>query len=108
MTRYKLTIEYDGTLFVGWQRQQNGKSVQGELEAALFDLTKVKVQVHGAGRTDSGVHAQGQVAHCDITREISSDTLRDALNHFLRKVPISILKVEEVNGNFHARFSALK
>ncbi len=56
MTRYKLTIEYDGTLFVGWQRQQNGKSVQGELEAALFDLTKVKVQVHGAGRTDSGVH----------------------------------------------------
>ncbi|MCH2548662.1 MAG: tRNA pseudouridine(38-40) synthase TruA [Alphaproteobacteria bacterium] len=108
MTRYKLIIEYDGTLFVGWQRQQNGKSVQGELEAALFDLTKVKVQVHGAGRTDSGVHAEGQVAHCDIAREISTDTLRDALNHFLRKVPISVLSVEEVNGTFHARFCALK
>ena len=108
MTRYKLIIEYDGTLFVGWQRQQNGKSVQGELEAALFDLTKVKVQVHGAGRTDSGVHAEGQVAHCDIAREISTDTLRDALNHFLRKVPISVLSVEEVTGTFHARFCALK
>lgn len=107
MTRYKLTLEYDGTPFVGWQWQKNGPSVQAEVEAAVEGLCGVPVKVYGAGRTDAGVHALGQVAHCDIERDTDADTVRDALNHYLRKVPVSILSAEPVDDDFHARFSAI-
>ena len=108
MTRYKLLIEYDGSPFVGWQRQSNGTSVQGEVERALMEFIGTPVRVFGAGRTDSGVHALGQVAHCDINKDISCETVRDALNHFLRKVPISIINTESVGQDYHARFTALR
>jgi len=105
--RYKLTLEYDGTPYVGWQRQDNGPSVQGEVEAALAALCGAPVNLYGAGRTDAGVHALAQVAHCDIARDTDADTVRDALNHYLRKAPISILRAETVGDDFHARFSAV-
>ncbi len=108
MTRYKLTLEYDGTPFVGWQRQDNGPSVQAEIEAAAEAFCGAPVAVYGAGRTDAGVHATGQVAHCDIARETDADTVRDALNHYLRKVPVSILSAEPVDDDYHARFSAVR
>ena len=108
MTRYKLTLEYDGTPFVGWQRQDNGPSIQAEVEAAVLAFCGEAVAVYGAGRTDAGVHALGQVAHCDIARETDADTVRDALNHYLRKVPISVLCAEVVGDDFHARFSAVR
>ena len=108
MTRYKLTLEYDGTPFVGWQRQDNGPSVQAKVEAAVEGLCGTPVKVYGAGRTDAGVHAMGQVAHCDIERDVDADTVRDALNHYLRKAPISILSAEPVDEDFHARFSAVR
>ncbi len=108
MTRYKLTLEYDGTPFVGWQRQDNGPSVQAEVEAAVEAFCGTPVSVYGAGRTDAGVHAMGQVAHCDIERETDADTVRDALNHYLRKVPVTILSADAVDDAFHARFSAVR
>ena len=108
MTRYKLTLEYDGTPFVGWQRQDNGASVQAEVEAAVEAFCETQINVYGAGRTDAGVHAMGQVAHCDIPRDTDTETVRNALNHYLRKVPISILNAEPVDDDFHARFSALR
>lgn len=107
MTRYKLTIEYDGTPYVGWQRQANGSSVQGEIEAAVKAFCGESINVYGAGRTDSGVHALGQVAHFDTPRDTGADTVCDALNHYLRKAPISILSAERVDDDFHARFSAV-
>ena len=84
MPRYRLTLEYDGAPFVGWQRQDNGASVQGVLEEAIFKLSGETVTVTGAGRTDAGVHALGQVAHFDLVKEFTADKIRDALNHFLR------------------------
>ena len=108
MTRYKLTLEYDGTPFVGWQRQDNGPSVQAEVEAAVEAFCGTPVSVYGAGRTDAGVHAKGQVAHCDIERQTDADTVRDALNHYLRKVPVTILSADPVDDAFHARFSAVR
>ena len=107
MTRYKLVIEYDGTNFVGWQRQTNGPSVQAALEDAVKDFCGETTNVYGAGRTDSGVHALAQVAHVDIHRDSSADTVRDALNAHLRKVPVSVLSADEVPDDFHARFSAI-
>ena len=106
MTRYRLTIEYDGTDFVGWQRQDNGPSIQQALESAVQAFCGETVVVQGAGRTDSGVHALGQVAHLDITRETTAATVRDALNSHLRPHPIAVLKAEAVSEAFHARFSA--
>ncbi|NKB48851.1 MAG: tRNA pseudouridine(38-40) synthase TruA [Alphaproteobacteria bacterium] len=106
MTRYKLVLEYDGAPFVGWQRQDNGPSVQGEVEAAVAAFCGEQVNVYGAGRTDSGVHALGQVAHFDIGRETTGDTVRDALNHYLRKAPVTILDAAVVGDDFHARFTA--
>ena len=106
MTRYRLTIEYDGTDFVGWQRQDNGPSIQQELESAVQAFCGETVVVQGAGRTDSGVHALGQVAHLDITRETKAATVRDALNSHLRPHPIAVLNAEAVSEEFHARFSA--
>ena len=108
MPRYKLTIEYDGTLFVGWQVQENGLSVQGALTAAIAAFAGEKVAVQGAGRTDAGVHALGQVAHVDLAKHWDTDTVRDALNFHLRPHPIAILTAEQVADDFDARFSAIK
>ncbi|SHO63576.1 tRNA pseudouridine38-40 synthase [Pseudoxanthobacter soli DSM 19599] len=108
MPRYKLTIEYDGGPFVGWQRQGFGASVQGELEAAITRFSGETVTVSGAGRTDAGVHAEGQVAHIDLSRPWRTDTVRDAINAHLRPQPISVLAAEAVDDAFDARFSAVK
>lgn len=107
MGRYKLTIEYDGSPFVGWQRQVNGLSVQQVLETAIFSFCQQNVTVHGASRTDAGVHALRQIAHVDLLKDYMPEQIRDATNAYLRPHPISILDVEAVNDNFHARFSAL-
>ena len=106
MNRYKIVIEYKGTNYVGWQRQDNGKSIQETIENSIEKLTNEKIQVFGAGRTDSGVHALGQVAHFDLNKKFSSDSIRDGLNNFLRSESISIIDAEEVTDDFHARFSA--
>jgi tRNA pseudouridine38-40 synthase len=106
MPRYKLTIEYDGAPFCGWQLQENAPSVQGALEGAVEAMCGEKVRVHGAGRTDAGVHALGQVAHCDIAKPFKADRLRDGLNAHLRPSPIAVLKAEIVPDAFEARFSA--
>jgi tRNA pseudouridine38-40 synthase len=108
MPRYKLTIEYDGRPFCGWQVQENGASVQGALEAAAQELCGEAVRVHGAGRTDAGVHALGQVAHLDLPKAYRADRVRDALNAYLRPNPIAVLAAEEVADDFEARFSATK
>jgi tRNA pseudouridine38-40 synthase len=108
MPRYKLTIEYDGRPFVGWQIQDNGPSVQGVLAQALEAFCGEKVSVQGAGRTDAGVHALGQVGHVDLARDWDEDTVRDALNAHLRPHPVAILKAERVDGSFDARFSAIR
>ncbi|MFO1127145.1 MAG: tRNA pseudouridine(38-40) synthase TruA [Rhodospirillales bacterium] len=106
MPRYRLTLEYDGAPFVGWQRQDNGPSVQQAVEEALGRLTGAAVTVVGAGRTDAGVHALGQVAHVDLPRPFPGATIRDAVNFHLRPAPVSILDAAEVDDEFHARFSA--
>ena len=106
MTRYKLTIEYDGRPFVGWQRQDNGPSVQQALEEAVQGFCGETVRVYGAGRTDAGVHASGQVAHIDIARATDAGTVRDAINAHLRPAPVVVLQAEAVGGKFNARTSA--
>ena len=106
MPRFKLLIEYDGGPFVGWQWQANGPSVQARLERALSQIDPLKPDVRGAGRTDAGVHALGQVAHTDLAKDWDPDRLREALNAHLRPDPISILKVDQVVDDFDARFSA--
>jgi tRNA pseudouridine38-40 synthase len=108
MARWKIIVEYDGAPFVGWQRQDNGPSVQGALEAAVKSFSNEVVTVNGAGRTDAGVHAIGQVAHFDLGKDFSSETVRDALNHFLRPHPAVVLSAEMVSAEFHARFDAIK
>lgn len=109
MPRYKLTIEYDGRPFVGWQRQANGMSVQQALEeAATLINGGTFVQVNGAGRTDAGVHGEGQVAHIDLPREWRTDKIRDAMNARLRPHPVAVLSAEAVPDDFDARFSAVK
>jgi tRNA pseudouridine38-40 synthase len=108
VTRYKLVVEYDGTDFVGWQRQINGPSVQAALEEAVKGFCGETANVYGAGRTDSGVHALAQVAHVDIDRDTTADTVRDALNAHLRQVPVSVLSATIVPDDFHARFSAIE
>jgi tRNA pseudouridine38-40 synthase len=107
MPRYKLLIEYDGGPFVGWQFQADGPSVQGALTDAVQALTQQTVTVHGAGRTDAGVHALGQVAHIDLAKEWRLDTLRDGLNACLRPAPVAVLSAEAVPETFEARFSAV-
>ncbi len=107
MPRYRLTLEYDGTGLVGWQRQANGVSVQGALEEAVEKFCGARVTVHGAGRTDAGVHALGQCAHLDLPRAAPEDTIRGALNHHLRPAPVSVLAVEAVAEDFDARRSAV-
>src|SRR6202163_1872024 len=106
MPRYKLLIEYDGTPFIGWQMQDAGPSVQGALMAAAEAFCGERVKVQGAGRTDAGVHALGQVAHVDLAKDWPTDTVRDALNAHLRPHPVAILSAEQVAADFDARFSA--
>ena len=106
MPRYKLVIEYDGTPFVGWQAQAGGLSVQGLIGDAVASFSGERAAVHGAGRTDAGVHALGQVAHVDLTKDWDTDTVRDALNAHLRPHPVAVLAAERVSEDFHARFSA--
>jgi tRNA pseudouridine38-40 synthase len=108
MPRYKLTIEYDGTPYVGWQAQDNGPSVQGALTEAIAAFAGERAAVAGAGRTDAGVHALGQVAHVDLANDWDGDTVRDALNFHLRPRPIAVLTAERVADDFDARFSATK
>jgi len=106
VTRWKLTIEYDGGPFVGWQRQANGLSVQEVLEQAVTGFTGESALVQGSGRTDAGVHALGQVAHVDLAKATTADTVRLALNDHLKRWPVVVLAAEAVAGDFHARFSA--
>ena len=108
MPRYRLTIEYDGTPFSGWQIQADQVTVQGVLTAAITALTGEKTPVQGAGRTDAGVHARAQVAHVDLTRDWETDTVRDALNAHLRPHPVAVLAAERAAGDFNARTSARK
>jgi tRNA pseudouridine38-40 synthase len=105
--RYKLTIEYDGRGLVGWQRQVNGLSVQEALETAIAQFCGETVTVHGAGRTDAGVHALAQTAHLNLARPTTSDVLRSAINHYLRPNAISVLAAEGVGDDFDARLSAI-
>ncbi|WP_420723102.1 tRNA pseudouridine(38-40) synthase TruA [Hwanghaeella sp. LZ110] len=106
MQRWKLTIEYNGGPFVGWQRQPNGPTIQAALEAAVFAFCGEEAGVQGAGRTDTGVHALAQVAHVDIARQTTARTVRDAINQHLKPNPIAVTHVEPVTEDFHARFSA--
>lgn len=105
-TRYHLTVEYDGRPFVGWQRQDNGPSVQQALEEAAMRLCGQPVAVHGAGRTDSGVHALGQGVHLDLPRDYGARTVQRALNAHLQPQPVAVVACAAVPETFHARFSA--
>jgi len=106
MPRYKITLEYDGANFVGWQRQDNGLSVQQVLEEALERFCGQILSTFAAGRTDSGVHALGQVIHFDLKRAYPPDTVRAALNFYLKPAAVAVLKAEAVGDDFHARLSA--
>lgn len=106
MPRYKLIIEYDGTPFLGWQVQDGGLTVAGVLEEALEKLSGERAKVSGAGRTDAGVHALGQVAHINLAKDWEADVIRDGMNAHLRPHPVAILLAEKAGGDFDARFSA--
>ncbi|HWM81803.1 MAG TPA: tRNA pseudouridine(38-40) synthase TruA [Pseudolabrys sp.] len=106
MPRYKLTIEYHGAPFLGWQIQAEGLTVQGALTDAVLALTGERASVNGAGRTDAGVHARAQVAHIDLAKEWRADVLRDGLTAKLRPHPVAVLSAEAVPDEFDARFSA--
>jgi len=106
MPRYKLTIEYDGTPFSGWQRQSNRPSVQQALEQAIHAMSGETVRTQAAGRTDAGVHALGQVAHVDLSKAWDPFRIREALNYHLRPDPVAVIDVEAVGADFEARFSA--
>ena len=105
MTRWKLTIEYDGSPFMGWQRQKHGPSVQQTLEEALRQITAEHSPFTAAGRTDAGVHAVAMAAHVDVMKSLTAHRLREGLNALVRPVPVSILDVAEVRPDWHARFS---
>lgn len=106
MPRYRITIEYDGTPFVGWQRQGEGRSVQGVIEAAILAFSGEQVTITAAGRTDAGVHATGQVAHFDLATPRDCHRIREAINHLTRPNPVAIVACAEAADDFHARFSA--
>ena len=106
MTRWRITVEYDGTGFVGWQRQENGPSIQEALESAIERFSGETPRVFGAGRTDAGVHASGQVAHFDLEKATGAATVADALNAHLRPDPIAVLDAAAVEPTFDARISA--
>ncbi|HEY4169207.1 MAG TPA: tRNA pseudouridine(38-40) synthase TruA [Reyranella sp.] len=106
MPRYKIIVEYDGGPFVGWQRQDSGPSIQAALEDAVFALSGERVMVQGAGRTDAGVHAQGQVAHFEIAAEKRLEEVRGALTFHLKPHPVVVVSAEIAPEGFHSRFSA--
>lgn len=106
LRRFKLTLEFDGGPFVGWQRQDNGPSVQGALEHAALKLCGLECAAHAAGRTDAGVHAIAMPAHIDLPSRFDAETVRDALNYHLKPNPIAIIDAQEAPQDFHARFSA--
>lgn len=106
MNRFKILIEYDGFGYVGWQRQDNGNSIQGQIEKAIFKLSGENITLHGAGRTDAGVHAKGQVAHFELKKIFNEKNIRDGLNQHLKPQSIVILEAILVSENFHSRFSA--
>jgi len=110
MARYKLTIEYDGSPYAGWQRQAGQPTVQESIERALFKICGIAAPLITAGRTDAGVHAHAQIAHFDVMKEWGGEVIRAALNAHLRQMgeAITILKVEKVGQGFHARFSAIR
>lgn len=108
MPRYRITLEYDGGPFAGWQRQDNGPSVQAALERAIYRLSSEEVTVTGAGRTDAGVHALGQVAHFDLEKAFAPDKLRDGINYHLRPDPVVVIESGIALPDFHARFSATR
>ena len=108
MQRYKITIEYDGTPFVGWQFQKNGLSIQEILQNAIFNFSKEKTVITGAGRTDSGVHALAQVAHFDLKKIINKKNFLPGINQHIGNKPVTVLKINKTNKNFHARFDAKK
>jgi tRNA pseudouridine38-40 synthase len=108
MPRYKLTLEYDGAPFAGWQRQADQPSVQQTLEEAIRVLEPEAPNIAGAGRTDAGVHATGQVAHCDLPRDWDPFRFSEALNHHLRPAPVAVVGCARVADDFHARFAAVE
>ena len=108
MARFKLTLEYDGGPFVGWQRQDNGPSVQQAVEEAIEKFSGESVNVYGSGRTDAGVHALGQIAHFDLRKQTDANRVREALNFHLKPNPIAVMACEETHSEFHARFDAIE
>jgi tRNA pseudouridine38-40 synthase len=108
MQRYKLTVEYNGTPYVGWQRQDNGLSVQQCIEEAIYKFCQTAVTLCVAGRTDAGVHATGQVCHADLPVDLDADKVRKAINFYLEEQLISIVDARKVDSDFSARFSATK
>ena len=108
MPRYRLTLEYDGTPFVGWQRQTNGRSVQQTLEEAAEKMSGSAATSVAAGRTDTGVHALGMVVHVDLVKDFPDDTVRDGLNALMRPWPIAVLAAQHVTEDFSARFSCIE
>jgi tRNA pseudouridine38-40 synthase len=108
MPRFALKVEYDGAPFAGWQRQADQPSVQGAIEASLAKLEPGEHTIAAAGRTDAGVHARGQVCHCDLEKDWSPFRLSEALNHHLKPLRVAIVDAAEVEGDWHARFSALE
>jgi tRNA pseudouridine38-40 synthase len=107
MTRWRLTIEFDGRPFMGWQRQDHGPSVQQRLEAAIHRMTGELTAVHAAGRTDAGVHALAMTVHVDIAKTVTEHRLREGLNALVRPEPISVTDVRPVNDDWHARFTCI-
>jgi len=107
MTRWRLTVEFDGGPFMGWQRQDHGPSVQETLEQALFRMTGELASVHAAGRTDAGVHALAMTAHVDVVKMLTEHRLREGLNALVRPSPVSVTAVEPVADDWHARFSCV-
>lgn len=107
MPRYKLTIEYDGGGFNGWQRQKNGASIQALLEDAVLAFCQTPAQIHAAGRTDAGVHATAQVAHVDLPKDYPAETVQHALNFHIKSPQIVVTNAQRVGDDFHARFSAI-
>ncbi len=107
MTRWRLTVEFDGRPFMGWQRQDHGPSVQQALEEAVFRMTGELTAVHAAGRTDAGVHALAMAAHVDLAKTLTEHRLREGLNALVRPNPISVTAVQAVADDWHARFSCI-
>ena len=107
MTRWRLTVEFDGGPFMGWQRQDHGPSVQQSLEQALHRMTGELVSLHAAGRTDAGVHALAMAAHVDVIKQLTEHRLREGINALVRPHPISVIEVEPVADDWHARFSCV-